>query len=210
LYPKLKTLYTSRDLLPLAIMSATVAQSDDLPTLDRLGARSVDLSAVDAAGVAHAWCSKFSDLVTAGNSQGISELFIPDGHWRDILALTWDFRTFTGRDRIRTFLSDRLTESKLTNITLDLNVAPELSRPFSDVAWIHAFFVFETPIGRGSGVFRLVPDATGAWNTFTVGRLVIVTLSMTHRICRFSHCWKNSKATRKRLASLACVVYFSS
>jgi hypothetical protein len=159
-------------------MSATVAQSDDLPTLDKLGARNVDLAAVDAAGVARAWCSKFSDLVAAENAQDISELFIQDGHWRDLLALTWDFRTFSGKDKIRSFLSDRLALSKLTNIRLDPKVAPELSQPFPDVAWIHAFFLFETPVGRGSGVFRLVPDAKGAWNAFTVCRRNLVVVGL--------------------------------
>jgi hypothetical protein len=151
-------------------MSDTVAQSDELPTLDRLGARHVDLSAIDAAGVARAWCSKFGDLVAAGDSQGISELFIPDGHWRDLLALTWDFRTFSGKDRIHSFLTDCLVRSKLTNITVDPKVPPVLLQPFPDVAWIQAFIAFETPIGRGSGVFRLVPDDKGAWNAFTVRR----------------------------------------
>jgi hypothetical protein len=164
-------------LFRFTIMSA---QSDDLPTLDRLGAHNVDLDSVDAAGVAHAWCSKFRNLVAAGNSQGISELFVPDGHWRDLLALTWDFRTFSGKDKIHTFLSDRLAESELTNIKLKLDpkVAPQLSRPFPDVAWIHAFFVFETRVGRGSGVFRLVPDAKGAWNTFTVRRRHLAFVSL--------------------------------
>jgi hypothetical protein len=143
----------------------------ELPTLDKLGARNVDFSSVSASDVAQDWCSKFSSLVNKGDVEAISELFIDDGHWRDILALTWDFRTFSGKQKIRKFLADRLVRSQISNIRLDPNVKPELGTPFPDVAWIHAFFLFETPIARGSGVFRLVPDASGSWNAFTVRSL---------------------------------------
>ncbi|KAG2090630.1 uncharacterized protein F5147DRAFT_787192 [Suillus discolor] len=44
----------------------------------------------------------------------------------------------------------------------------ELQRPYPDIAWIQAFFDFETTVGIASGVFRLVPLADGSWKAHTV------------------------------------------
>ncbi|OJA14210.1 hypothetical protein AZE42_11318, partial [Rhizopogon vesiculosus] len=44
----------------------------------------------------------------------------------------------------------------------------ELQRPYPDLAWIQAFFDFETTVSLTSGVFRLVPLADGSWKAHTI------------------------------------------
>jgi hypothetical protein len=43
-----------------------------------------------------------------------------------------------------------------------------LQKPFDDVAWINFMFDFETDVGIGSGITRLVPTANGEWKAYVV------------------------------------------
>jgi phosphoglycerate dehydrogenase-like enzyme len=88
-----------------------------------------------------------------------------------MLALTWDFRTFEGTDKIRKFLEDRLTQANVRNIKLSQETPPVLSSPFPDLVWIQLLFTFDTDVGGCTGVARLVPVAkTGEtkWKAHTV------------------------------------------
>ncbi|KZT00877.1 FAD/NAD(P)-binding domain-containing protein [Laetiporus sulphureus 93-53] len=137
-----------------------------LPTLDRLGA-SVPDSDIDVEKIASEWFKSFTDYVLAGDVDGIMGLFLDDGWWRDLLALTWEFRTFHGVSKIKKFLQDQLPVMKLSLLKLrDGNTV--LRTPYPDLAWIQAFFDFDTEVGIGLGIFRLVPTADGTWKAFTM------------------------------------------
>ncbi|KAJ8468201.1 hypothetical protein ONZ45_g17330 [Pleurotus djamor] len=131
-----------------------------VPTLDKLGATvPTDL---DATKVAHQWFDNFSTLLQNNDGERAADLFAEDSVWRDILALTWDFRTFIGKPKIKQFLQDQLAVMKPRNAKLsDAGLA--LYKPFPDVAWIQGSFTFETEVGIASGILRLVPTANGDW-----------------------------------------------
>ncbi|KAJ7748281.1 hypothetical protein DFH07DRAFT_830240 [Mycena maculata] len=132
----------------------------NLPTLDRLNATvPADL---DVSKVATKWMEEFSSFVQSGDVEGIVGLFVTESHWRDMLALTWDFRSFHGLPAIHKFLTDRLASSKLTNFHVreELTV---LQRPYPDIAWIRIYFDFETQIGLASGIVRIVPQPGSQW-----------------------------------------------
>ncbi|XP_006457702.1 hypothetical protein AGABI2DRAFT_190142 [Agaricus bisporus var. bisporus H97] len=137
-----------------------------LPTLALLNA-SVPPD-LDARQVAKAWFSAFSTAIGSGDVQAIVSLLLPDSYWRDMLAMTWDFRTFHGQDKISTFLKDQLPLTKMGNLTLRDDDYLGLSKPYPDVAWISMFFDFETGVGIGSGIIRLVPIASGDWKAHVV------------------------------------------
>ncbi|KAI0770914.1 FAD/NAD-P-binding domain-containing protein [Trametes elegans] len=134
-----------------------------LPTLERLGVNAVPTD-VDVQKVANLWLDSFAQHVAANNIDGVLSLFSSDGWWRDMLALTWEFRTFHGAVKIRKFLEDRLAQAKLSNFKLG---TVKLETPYPDLAWILAQYTFETEIGLGSGYFRLIPTADGGWTGFT-------------------------------------------
>jgi hypothetical protein len=137
-----------------------------LPTLDRLGATiPADL---DVKKVAIQWFTGFSDAITSSDTQALSSLFITDAFWRDILALTWDFRTFSGLPAITRFLSDRLPSVHATAFKLRDDASLKLQRLFVDLAWIFVMFDFETDTGIGVGVARLVPNEIGEWKACSV------------------------------------------
>jgi len=151
--------------LSLDMGSAADIQRAELPSLERLG-----LSAppeVDPTVVAQKWFELFADCLQRDDVGGITGQLVDDAFWRDILAFTWDFRTFFGSNRVKQFLLDRLSISKISNLQLDAKSAA-LWRPYPDIAWIQAFFTFSTAVGPGSGILRLVPTPNGEWKAHSI------------------------------------------
>ncbi|KAJ7498695.1 hypothetical protein FB451DRAFT_1334343 [Mycena latifolia] len=132
---------------------------NSLPTLDKLGATIPD--ELDPRKIATEWFESFSTHAGDGNVEGVAALFIEGALWRDILALSWDFRTFQGVTFQR-FLTDRLAAARMSAFQLKDDYLG-LKRPYPDIAWIEAMFSFETNVGLASGVFRLVPLRDGEW-----------------------------------------------
>ncbi|KAF9254798.1 FAD/NAD(P)-binding domain-containing protein [Marasmius fiardii PR-910] len=135
-----------------------------LPTLDKLN--STVPADLNVRSTAEEWFKAFSDCMSQSNRKGLLQLFTSDALWRDVLALTWDFRTFDGLERIIPFLIDQIPsvgflEPKLSDLVV-------LQRPFPDLAWILAMFKFKTKTGLCTGVVRLVPTAEGAWKAHSI------------------------------------------
>ncbi|KAF5359804.1 hypothetical protein D9756_003004 [Leucocoprinus leucothites] len=153
-----------------------------LPTLTKLGLKSSTFDGVDALNVAQHWLKAFGLACEANDVQAVLDLFIksdfispplskpsppatdlnqdPSVYWRDVLALTWDFRTLEGTQNIRQLLLDRLAVTEIHDVkinTTDKGASPSLQRPYPDLVWVQALFKFETKIGFASGVVRLVP-----------------------------------------------------
>lgn len=118
--------------------------------------------------VVAAWLADFAEAVALRNGIAAAQLFRADGYWRDILALTWDLRTFAGRSRIGSGLQDALAARRVSNVQLE-DADPEV---FERKTWgwtIEAFFRFETDIATGRGHVRLLRDpADGGWRAWTV------------------------------------------
>ncbi|KAG2017561.1 flavin-containing monooxygenase [Coprinopsis cinerea AmutBmut pab1-1] len=168
------------------------------------------ISQAQATAIAEAWLNKFANYASASPpniSRILDELILESdfdsafmrgedtnstpglgSYWRDVLALTWDYRSFENSSRIRKFLNDRLENAKLSNIQLagidgtkadpSLKDAPppQFQQLFPDVAWIQFLFTFDTKVGGCHGVVRLVPqiqkggggDVTVVWKSFTI------------------------------------------
>ncbi|KAL0956661.1 hypothetical protein HGRIS_002793 [Hohenbuehelia grisea] len=141
------------------------SSSAPLPTLEKLGASVPE--DLDATKVANEWFSQFAASLEAGDPERTLALFVEDSYWRDILALTWDFRTFVGTPKIKQFVKDRVTSGTIKNLKLKDEFLG-LQRPYPDLAWIQALFTFETDVGLASGIVRLVPTANGDWKGHTV------------------------------------------
>ena len=159
-----------------------------LPTLSKLGNPSIPAD-LDAEKIATEWLSSFANFAEQGDINGILSL-IPDSqftsdifkdstsndnahdhsgfavYWRDMLALTWDFRTFEGTPKIKQFLIDRLSKPKtISNIQLQNGSRLQVVKPYPDLAWIQFSFSFETQFGLGSGIVRLIPLSIGGPNS---------------------------------------------
>ena len=140
-------------------------QGPTLPTLDKLNASIPE--DLDVKAVAAQWFALFAEGVQASDATKVADALLDDAFWRDMLALTWEFRTFQGRSRIVKFLEDQLPAVKLGNLQLQKD-SPVLLKPYPDIAWIQALFNFETEVGKGSGVIRIVPTGSGVWKAHVV------------------------------------------
>ena len=139
-----------------------------LPTLQQLGVD--EPTEASATEVATAWFSAFSSSVASSDITGILDLFLDDGFWKDHLALTWDFRTIEGRDAIRNLLDHRLAPTGLVDLRLSHEPfqAPEIQKLFPDLVVLRFNFEFGTKVGKGTGVFYLVPTPGAKWKAYTL------------------------------------------
>ena len=57
--------------------------------------------APDEAGeIAARWLDSFGTALQAQDAAAVAATFMSDGHWRDVLAFTWDVVTHSGRSAI--------------------------------------------------------------------------------------------------------------
>lgn len=133
-----------------------------LPKLSATGLKrgnEINLEAVD-----HVF-EKLNQALHSGGSDTFNALFTEDAWLRDFLTLSWDFRTIHGIDKIGSYLGENAKRLNLRNIwprksgayTPRINV-PEAA---AGVEWAETIVDFETDIGRGSGMIRMVTDAAG-------------------------------------------------
>ncbi|PPQ75986.1 hypothetical protein CVT24_006551, partial [Panaeolus cyanescens] len=128
--------------------------------------------------IASTWLSKFSKALSDRDAGAVVGLIMHEGWWRDMLALTWDFRTFQGQQKIKKFLDDRIATGvvKVGDVRLDEEGGgARLERPADDIVWITLFIKFETDVGEGSGIVRLMPTLppnadvdTFVWKAHTI------------------------------------------
>lgn len=130
-----------------------------LPTLDKLN--STVPPNLDVFKVASEWFSQFSSSLESTDFDTTLSLLVDDAFWRDILSLTWDFRTIYGSEKIRKLLHDRVAGAKLKAFKLE---SADFAQFYPDLAWIQGMFSFEIgDFGVGAGIFRIVPTSTGEW-----------------------------------------------
>jgi hypothetical protein len=126
----------------------------------------------DALVIARTWLADFDKGITAGDTAAISTLFVQDGFWRDILALTHDFRTAHTAGGIAALLERHLARAQFGKIVLaeDELRKPVLGESIPGLRLVQMWFGFETGIGRGSAVVRLVfvGGELGAWRACTM------------------------------------------
>lgn len=135
-----------------------------LPTLDNLGV--VPPEDVDAEKIGQNWLHDFAAHLAAGDIHGlISHLLHTEPWWRDIFALTWDLRTFKGREKICSFLHSRLDETQFGELKF---IRATYQTPYPDLAWIVVQFSFETAVNLGRGDARLVYCKDGTWKAVTI------------------------------------------
>jgi putative flavoprotein involved in K+ transport len=129
-----------------------------------------DLPDVDPHAAATAWLDAFDAALSRRDTRTAAALFLPDGHWRDLVSFTWHILTMNGSAEIAATLARTLPDIRPRHFRVAPGrVAPRLVTR-AGVRTIEALFAFETATGSGSGVLRLVPNALGslvAWVLLT-------------------------------------------
>ncbi len=86
----------------------------------------------------------------AGDIDQIRDMFTADCYWRDLVALTWNFKTVEGPDQVADMLKSQLPHTTPGGFAIQDGEVPTEEGGIP-TAWI----TFETKVGRGWGLMRL-------------------------------------------------------
>ncbi len=123
---------------------------------------------------AASWLEAWAAAVRNQDAPGAAALFTEDGYWRDLVAFTWDVRTFRGRPQIAAGLEEFAGAVGAEGFQLE--DGKEVAVVERDgIPCVEGFFVFETAAARGRGHLRLVrdqgdPDTWRAWTLLTTAQ----------------------------------------
>src|SRR5262245_62233137 len=121
---------------------------------------------------AETWLTQFEAALADGDRGALEALFHPQSFWRDVLALSWALQTLNGADAILKELPALARRAAPTHF----RIAPDRAAPRrvtrAATNCIETIFKFETAVGRGHGIVRLIPDETDgnrlkAWTLLT-------------------------------------------
>lgn len=114
------------------------------------------------------WLARFETALHSGNKASLRDLFGNECHWRDLLAVTWNITPFEGPDNIVSAFLLHQDEMDVKTIRLAKDRTPPRRVARHGVQSIEAIFSFETKIGRGHGLLRLLADQPEkAWSLMT-------------------------------------------
>ncbi|WP_426439811.1 flavin-containing monooxygenase [Bradyrhizobium genosp. P] len=126
----------------------------------------------DISVAADNWLVQFEDALASPDDVLLKPLFHPDSHWRDVLALSWNIQTVNRAFAILEELPAHARRSAPHTFRIDADRAAPRRVIRAGTNAIEAIFKFETAIGRGHGIVRLIPDAADddrlkAWTLLT-------------------------------------------
>lgn len=126
----------------------------------------------DISVAADAWLAQFEDAIKRPDDGALNALFLPESFWRDVLALSWNMQTVEGAGAILSELRRHAGRAAPRSFAIDpgRRAPRRVMRAGTNV--IEAMFSFETAVGRGSGIVRLIADAADgnrlkAWTLLT-------------------------------------------
>lgn len=126
----------------------------------------------DSSVAADNWLGQFEEALAKPNDGALKALFHPDSYWRDVLALSWNIQTLNGADAILKALPPLAAKMQPSGFAVDPDRAAPRKVMRAGTNAIEAIFRFETKVGRGSGIIRLIPDTDDgnrlkAWTLLT-------------------------------------------
>ncbi|MBV8924655.1 MAG: NAD(P)/FAD-dependent oxidoreductase [Bradyrhizobium sp.] len=126
----------------------------------------------DVAVSAENWLMQFEAALSDDDEAALKGLFLAESYWRDVLALSWNLQTLNGAEAILRELPVLARRVSPKNFAIDpARAAPRRVRR-AGTSSIEAIFKFETAVGHGHGILRLIPDAADgnrpkAWTLLT-------------------------------------------
>jgi cation diffusion facilitator CzcD-associated flavoprotein CzcO len=105
------------------------------------------------------WLAQFESALATSDHALLKSLFHPDSYWRDVLALSWNIQTLNGAEPILSELQADAISASPSGFRVDPDRAAPRRVTRAGTNAIEAIFRFETAVGRGSGILRLIPDA---------------------------------------------------
>ncbi|MBN8991364.1 MAG: NAD(P)/FAD-dependent oxidoreductase [Rhizobiales bacterium] len=114
------------------------------------------------------WLAAFNAALGGETPARLAELFAPDGHWRNLLGISWQFATFSGRETLAGELRARAREAAASGFRIDALMLPPRKNVVAGREVIEAIIRFETVHGPGVGAIRLLPQPDGEVKAWTL------------------------------------------
>jgi len=115
---------------------------------------------------AERWLADFEEALRDPDDASLAKLFRADAHWRDLLAFTWQVKTFSGAGRVVDGLKEHGVGKGARAFEIDPGRTPPRSVTRAGEKTIEAIFRFDAALGRCAGVLRLSSDGR-CWTLLT-------------------------------------------
>lgn len=126
----------------------------------------------DVDSIAQTLIDKFNSALSSGDTTAIIDLFLDDCYWRDHLALSWEYHTLKGTQKIKDFLGAETKGLKKLTINRDSAFrAPHYGAldGAGDTKGIEFFVEVESKHGTGMGIARILEESgSGKWKIFSL------------------------------------------
>ncbi|KFZ03221.1 hypothetical protein V502_11126 [Pseudogymnoascus sp. VKM F-4520 (FW-2644)] len=129
----------------------------------------VNRDSIDPRSITKTWLEKLQQKISQNQLRDVSELFIDECWWRDIVVLSWNITTKCGRNETSQYLQSQAAKSGFGrfNVVDQGALQPRLSN-MGGLIWIESGFTFENKVGTGRGIVRLANVGPLQWKAWIV------------------------------------------
>ncbi|KKY27207.1 putative flavin-containing monooxygenase [Phaeomoniella chlamydospora] len=147
-----------------------LAHTIQLPQYSKVSSPLPNLKAQSPREIAQRWLNGFAGILLKGDASDLQNVIHPEAWWRDHLAITWDFRTLSGLPKIIESFGPKLCSVNFHDLALakEGKFAPHEISPIDGLDWVESMFSFETAVGSGKGMIRLVSTPEGVWKAHMI------------------------------------------
>lgn len=120
--------------------------------------------------IAQAYLTKLETVLKSNDVAALSTVMHTDSWWRDMFTFSWDMRTIHGLEKLSAYFSENLSATGASSFKLRETgkFAPSISSPIEGLEWLESMFDFETKVGHGKGMIRLVQGNDGVWKGYMI------------------------------------------
>jgi len=111
--------------------------------------------------IAREWLGAFEQALRHFKDDVLTDLFIENATWRDLVSFTWNLRQAHDRDAIESLMGSVVDEIQPHGFEIDPENPAPAPLPYGEVPKLEVFFRFETKVGVGSGIVLLQVTDTG-------------------------------------------------
>ena len=102
------------------------------------------------------WLGQLDVALQSESRAAVASLFAPDGHWRDLLAFTWSITPRQGAENIAALMVAKQGSAQARGFAIAEGRTPPRRVQRAGIDVIEGIFRFETGVGSGFGVVRLL------------------------------------------------------
>jgi putative flavoprotein involved in K+ transport len=114
------------------------------------------------------WLGRLDVALQSESRASVASLFAADGHWRDLLAFTWSITPKQGAEDIAALMVAKQSAARARGFAIAEGRTPPRRIQRAGIDVVEGIFKFETELGRGFGVVRLLArDPSKAFQLMT-------------------------------------------